>query len=75
MNDDYPEKLSDIHIELHGFTQEDVIQNRKAGMELVRQAAIKGNQICLQTMWLDAEARQMGINMDYDENLTDEDLL
>ena len=70
---DPPEKLSDIDVNVHGFTAADVIKNRKAAMELVRAKAIRGDPVCLQTMWLDAEARAMGINMDYDEDLDAED--
>lgn len=70
-----PEKLSDIDINLHGFTADDVIENRKAAMELVKDQAIKGDKICLQTMWLDTQAKSMGIDMNYDENLDEDDLL
>ena len=70
-----PEKLSDIDVNVHGFTADDVIANRKAAMSLVRQKAIQGDPLHLQTMWLDAEARAQGINMDYDENIDEEDLL
>ena len=70
-----PEKLSDIDVNVHGFTADDVIANRKAGMKLVGERAIQGDPLCLQTMWLDAQARAMGINMDYAEDLDDEDLM
>ena len=75
MDQDRPEKLSDVNIHLHGYTQDDVINNRKAAINLVKDAAIKGDTICLQTMWLDAQAKQLGIDMDYSEELDEEDLI
>ncbi len=71
---DRPEKLSDIDVNVHGLTADDVIANRKAAMKLVREQAMRGDPVCAQTMWLDAEAKAMGINADYAEDLDDEDL-
>ncbi len=69
-----PEKLSDIDINVNGFTADDVIKNRQSAMDLVRAKAIRGDLICLQTMWLDSQARELGINMDYAEDLDEYDL-
>lgn len=71
---DQPEKLSDLDVNVHGFTADDVIANRKAAMNLVRRQAERGDPLALQTMWLDAQARAMGLNMDYAEELDDEDI-
>jgi len=70
----HEERLSDIDINVHGCTQEDIINNRKAGNELVRQAAIRGNKIAQATEWLVAEARAYGIDSTYDEELDDFDV-
>ena len=71
---DTPERLSDIDVNVHGFTADDVIANRKAAMDLVRRQAERGDSLALQTMWLDAQARAMGLNMDYAEELDEDDL-
>ena len=72
MQEDKPEKLSEIDVNIHGYTSDDVIENRKAAMKLVEQQAIKGDEIALKTMWLDTQAKLMGKNMDYDEDLDDD---
>jgi len=74
MSDERPEKLSDIDINVHGFTSDDVIQGRKARNEMIREAAIRGNELCIQSEWLDAQARSMGLDITYDEDLDDLDL-
>jgi hypothetical protein len=74
MNDERPEKLSDININVHGFTADDVIEGRKARNELIRDAALRGCRICIESEWLHAEARMMGIDVTYNEELDDDDL-
>ena len=73
MNDE-PQRLSDIDINVHGFTVQDVIEGRKARNELIRDAANHGNRICLESERLFAEAKQFGVDVTYDEDLDDEDI-
>ncbi len=43
-------------------------------MNLVHKAAAKGDRICLITENLDLMAKQYGLNMDYSEELDDNDI-
>lgn len=70
-----PEKLSDIDPRVHGITQDDIIKNRQAAMELVEECAKRGDPLCSKVLSLDKEAKAMGLNMTYAEELTEEDLL
>lgn len=70
-----PEKLSDIDINVHGFTEDDVIECHIARNEMIRQGARRGNWFCEQSQYLDAIAKNHGIDVTYNEELDDEDLL
>lgn len=69
------QNLSDINIHLHGFTQDDVIEGRHIRNEWIHQAATNGNRICLESERLFLEAKLMGIDVTYTEDLDDDDLL
>ena len=68
-----PETLSEISFEVDGFTADDVIKDRLARSAMIREGAMRGNQICIESESLDAEARLLGVDMDYDENLDEFD--
>lgn len=72
--EDEPQKLSDIDVNVHGFTASDVIEGRKARNEMIREGANKGSRICLESERLFAEAKQFGIDVTYNEDLDDEDI-
>jgi len=68
------EKLNDIDINVHGFTQQDVIDGRIARNELIREGALRGDRIYLMSEWLHSEAKAMGIDVTYNEDLDEDDL-
>lgn len=68
-----PEKLSDIDLKVHGFTADDIINERKAKNKAIKEAALRGNRIALMSVELDNIAKSYGIDMDYHEDITDDD--
>ena len=63
-------KLND----LPPLDQAEIIANRIANMDALREHALKSrNPIELMTIELDAQARLMGLNMDYCEELDDDE--
>ena len=70
----YEEKLSDIDINTHGFTQDDIINDRLARKEAIKEGAIRGNRLCLASEALDAVARDYGIDVTYSEDLDEDDM-
>lgn len=67
-----PSRLSDIDINVDGCTQDDIIENRKAGNALVKAAAARGSRIAQASLGLDALARSYGIDSTYSEELDDD---
>lgn len=70
----YDKKLSDIRLETDGFTQEDVINDRLARQESIKEAANRGNWIALESLRMDALAREYGVDVTYSEDLDEEDM-
>ncbi len=70
----HPEKLQDININTHGFTADDVIQDRLARQSAIREGAIRGNRLCMASESLDALAREYGIDATYSEDLDEDDM-
>ncbi len=70
----YDEKLSDIDINTHGFTQDDIIRDRIARKEAIAEAATRGNKICQESERMDALAKSYGIDVTYSEDLDDDDM-
>ena len=63
-------KLND----LPPLDQAEIVANRIANMDALREHALKSrNPIELMTIELDAQARLMGLNMDYCEELADDE--
>lgn len=68
-----PEKLSDFDNPDFGTKSDDVVNLRKFKSKVIRKSAAKGNKLALMAENLDLEARKMGINSDYIEDLDSED--
>lgn len=71
---DEPQTLSDLNLELDGLTADDVIEGRKARQQLIAAAARRGNRTCQMSMNLDSLARQYGVDVNYSEDLDEEDM-
>lgn len=71
---DQPRTLSDINLEVDGFTADDVLENRAARDELIRKMAQRGNRTCQMSENLDTLAKSFGIDSRYTEELDDEDI-
>ena len=69
-----PLKLSDIDLNTYGCTQDDIIRDRQARLELIRSGAIRGNWFCSEAMYLDSLAKDHGVYVDYAEDLDEDDL-
>lgn len=67
-----PERLSDVSIRTHGFSQEDVINNRLAGKSMVHDLAMRGNRMALMCENLDLIALQFGVDSTYCEDMDDD---
>lgn len=70
----HDKKLNEVRVHIDGVTSDDIIEERKAILKTINEAAIKGNTICTMTMWLEAQASAYGIDSTYDETLDEFDL-
>ena len=71
---DHPEKLSDLHPEIGDIKPDDIIKGRMFRNQLIREAAQRGNVIALQSELLHEQAKSMGIDVTYSEDLDDDDM-
>ena len=70
----HDKKLDEVRVHVDGITSDDIIENRKAMLNIVREGAIRGNSVCMATMWLEAQAANYGVDSTYDDDLDEFDL-
>lgn len=73
-----PATLSEINVDVHGFTSDDVIANRKAQRESIEQLRTSPNsrhrEIYSGFREMEMLGAQYGIDATYDEQLDEDDL-